>query len=273
MINLEAYFEYNEGDPKAGIVTITPELALAMLGYNENNRAQRGRAIADLARDLLESNWRLNGETIKVSKTGRLLDGQHRIGSIILSDVPMRTFVVIGLEDEDQDTMDSGTKRTTGDMFKLHGEKDVNVLAAIVRRLWSWDRGDRRLGSNPVPTKSESADFLAEHPEVRESVRVAGRVYTAFPYLSKTAVGVAHHLISQVDAEQAQWFFDKLASGAIEDENHPIVTTRNRMIRDNDVRDMFTSLVLIMRAWNSMRAGTSLKKIPVVPGRPIPEPK
>jgi hypothetical protein len=202
-----------------------------------------------------------------------VLDGQHRLRCIILGDEAMRTFVVTGLEEESQDTMDSGIKRSTGDMFKLNGEKDVNVLSAIVRRCWLWDRGDRKLSSHPVPTKSESAAFLDEHPEIREVARLANRVYSAFPNVSKTAVGIAYYLIHPLDEVQADWFFARLADGAVSDAEHPIVTLRNRMIKDDDTRDMFTSLVLIIRAWNSMREGTSLKKIPIRSGNPIPEPK
>ncbi len=274
MINIEALFEHSAGDPKAGIVTITPELAgLLLEKHNDNNRNQRGRAVADMVRDLVEGDWALNGETIKISKTGRVLDGQHRLLAILLGDKPMRTFVIIGLDDEAQDTMDSGIKRTTGDVLKLHGEKDVNVLAAIIRRLWLWQRGDRKLASNPVPTKTETSDFLEANPGIRESVRVAGRVYSNFPHLSKTAVGVAHFLTDQVDAEKAEWFFERLADGAVDDPSHPVVTLRNRMIKDNTVQDMFSSLTLIMRAWNATREGASLKKIPVVPGKDIPDPK
>lgn len=45
-------------------------------------------------------NWKANGEAIKFSSTGRLLDGQHRLRACVKEQVPFTTLVIRGLEDE-----------------------------------------------------------------------------------------------------------------------------------------------------------------------------
>lgn len=107
----------------AKVETITPEIAKTMLGENVNNRRISRDNVNLFAREIRNGEWRFNGEAIKFGKDGRLLDGQHRLLAVIAADKPLTTLVIRGLEDETQQTMDSGKTRTLGDVLTLRGEK------------------------------------------------------------------------------------------------------------------------------------------------------
>lgn len=99
----------------AKVETITPEIAKTMLGENVNNRRISRDNVNLFAREIRNGEWRFNGEAIKFSKDGRLLDDQHRLLAVIAADKPLTTLVIRGLEDETQQTMDSGKTRTRRD--------------------------------------------------------------------------------------------------------------------------------------------------------------
>ena len=103
----------------AKVETITPEIAKTMLGENVNNRRISRDNVNLFAREIRNGEWRFNGEAIKFGKDGRLLDGQHRLLAVIAADKPLTTLVIRGLEDETQQTMDSGKTRTLGDVPPL----------------------------------------------------------------------------------------------------------------------------------------------------------
>lgn len=117
----------------AKVETITPDIAKTMLGENVNNRRISRDNVNMFAREMRNGEWRFNGEAIKFGKDGCLLDGQHRLLAVIAADKPLTTLVIRGLEDETQQTMDSGKTRTLGDVLTLRGEKNSTQLASLAR--------------------------------------------------------------------------------------------------------------------------------------------
>ncbi|MEH7879332.1 hypothetical protein V7799_17715 [Rhizobium laguerreae] len=64
---------------KVKAVMVTPEMAENILAARGPNRNVSASVINKYARDMLAGRWQLNGQTIKISKDGQLLDGQHRL--------------------------------------------------------------------------------------------------------------------------------------------------------------------------------------------------
>ena len=72
---------------KARMCALTPELATKLLARNTHNRTISSSRIRQYAADMAAGNWAFNGEAIKVSEGGQILDGQHRLRAVIESDV------------------------------------------------------------------------------------------------------------------------------------------------------------------------------------------
>jgi hypothetical protein len=114
--------------PEVKVVNFTPALAEAILNNNRLNRPLREGRVEKYARDMAAGRWRMNAETIKLTREGDLLDGQHRMFAVIeavnlmpkgksLPPIPM--MVVEGLDAEVMPTIDTGAARTFADVLTI----------------------------------------------------------------------------------------------------------------------------------------------------------
>lgn len=263
--------------PRTEIVAVTPMLAKKWLATNSRNRNLRQRAVADYARDMAAGAWTFNGEAIKFSVTGRLLDGQHRLAAVAESGTTVQMLLIWDLPDEAQETMDTGRKRLPADMFSLRGETNAAIVASVLRRIWLWEIGDYRCTGNIAPTVSECADLLAKHPdEIRRAVEIAARVRKQFKQMPQSAVGLTHYLFNRLDPETAPWFFARLGDGADLHLGHPVLTLRTRVINDRAdhmrIPD-YQYVAYLIRAWNAVRDCRDLDRIIQPADAPMPMPK
>src|SRR5690242_8106902 len=108
-------------------VKITPKLATEILDKHEKLVQSRGletlnRTINDslvqkYATDMRNGKWELNGETIKIAETGRVLDGQHRLWAASNHEVSFESLIVSGLDEESFYTIDIGRSRKPSDFL------------------------------------------------------------------------------------------------------------------------------------------------------------
>lgn len=257
---------------KSEMVRVTPTRAKQMLNKNLRNRNLREATVAQYARDMAAGNWPFNGESIKFAEDGTLLDGQHRLAAIVRSNVPVLMLVITGLPQSAQETVDVGRKRTASDTLLLRGETKSPVLGAILRRAVLWDRGDRKFRDST--SIAELSDMLEKYPEIRRSAEIAARTHYAFRYLPTSSLGLSHHLITRVAPDEAPWFFQRISDGAELPVGHPVLTLRDRAMRDvdqgrraNDVR----AVAYIARAWNAVRRGENLSRLVHPADVPIPD--
>ena len=118
------------------IETITPEIAQVWLEKNTNNRTIRQMVVDRYADEMCSGAWKLNAETIKFSRDGTLLDGQHRLWAVVESKVTIQSFVARGISADALQTIDSvyaWIKRGRG-------------MAALSRTEWAF-----ALGAWPQP--------------------------------------------------------------------------------------------------------------------------
>lgn len=266
----------SEDGPTAVVVDVTPHLARTWLRNNTRNRKLRERAVADYARDMAAGHWNLNGEAIKFATDGTVLDGQHRLRAVIEADTTVQMLVVVGLDPAAQETMDTGRKRTTGDVMGLRGEANAHTLAAVLRRVWAWQNGDYRFGGSYSATNRECAELLAQHPEIRRSTEIAVRTRAAFPHIPQSVLGTAHYLFSALAVDEAAWFFQRIADGAELSLGHPVLALRARVTSERlDSVRMPESrhMAYLVRTWNAVREGRSLDRLVHPPNSAMPMPK
>jgi hypothetical protein len=246
------------------ITTITPAEAEALLKANTRNRNISERAVNDLARAMTNGEWTLNGEAVKIAEDGTVLDGQHRLEGCVKSGVAIEVLLVTGLPVQAQDTMDLGRKRTTADAWKIHGETNVNVLAAVARKAWMWDMGNIKFTPHNAPTPGELRQYLEDNSSLRRSAEIGTRVNGHFRPASATVTGVAHHLFHRIDPGVAAEFFAQLETGAKLDIGYPVLTLRDRLMRDRASMKkppFYVNVAYFIRSWNAVREGRELSTI------------
>lgn len=262
--------------------TIAPETAERMLGRNTNNRSVSRRQVDLFARDMKRGAWKVNGEAIKFSRTGRLLDGQHRLLACVKSGRPFTTLVIRGLPDEVQQTMDSGKTRTLGNVLQLRGETQSTPLAAMTRAVYVADQlGLEAAAQNDLhPTNGELVEFLETTPQLRTLLSAAqsfnGRSNGLLP---PSMFAALWWTLAHVDTGDANRFFEHLATGADLEQGSPILALRAALF-DMKTRGSRANragrrriAVLTVKAWNKWRAGKTVKHLRYGGDERFPEPR
>lgn len=258
------------------VVNITPELAHDWLGFNTHNRNVRQRVVLAYAADMIEGNWRWNGESIKFANDGTLLDGQHRLAAVAEAGKTIPMLVIRGLENEAQETVDGGAKRRFGDVLKLRGEQSPLLLAAIARRITLWDFGGAWMeGKGYSPTNAQMLQTLEKYPWIRDLTNPSAMVATHCG-LPGSIIGFGWWLFSQLDStgSDVDFFFARLADGQGLIKGDPIYELRRAVENSRTVRgqrsERFLTAILI-KAWNAYRAGNKVGLLTFRPGGAKPE--
>lgn len=252
--------------PRVERVNMTQDLAEQLRSLNIHNRNLRERIVRAYARDMLRGEWIETGDTIKVSNTNKLIDGQHRLEAFLLASqervnlvIPM--WIAWDLDEASQDATDAGIKRLLADQLKLRGKSHPHVLASILRVCHAWTLGERRgLGNVGSATTSTLLDFLRKHPELEEIAREANFDATRCA-LTASVLGLTHWVLSDIDADDAEAFFEKLTSDSGLVKGDPIFELRKAATRtrDSDYRRSQAKLAaLTIKAWNMWRQGQTL---------------
>lgn len=150
------------------IVNITPEMARVMLEKNIRiNRNVGERTVRIIANAIKRGEWRLNGDTIKISDRGNLLDGQHRLHACIKADMPIITFVAYGIDESTYPLQNISHPQGFHDLLKMDGVTNSKQSAAIVNRYFALKGNlESKHGNQALLTNVALLNFYDEHNAV-----------------------------------------------------------------------------------------------------------
>lgn len=263
---------------KTDVVTITPRLAKQLLHQNTGNRRVANTNLQKIKTAMARDEWVFNGEAIKISKSGKILDGQHRLIAAAETGTTFQTLIVYGLNDTTQDSMDTGKARTIADILTIRGYKNASSLAAItvaIIRSEQWGiRAATINGANAYTvTPPQAVDRIEQEPSLTEIHRaVAPATKIGLP--ARTG-GLLFYKLSEINCDDAQDFFFKLTSGEGLNRGNPVLTLRNLLIAlkaERGQKDQTYIAALVIKAWNKYRNGQDLFTLRFVPGGAKPEP-
>lgn len=251
---------------KVETTDITPAMAAQMLLHNKSNRPIQPRTVDQYVRDMMNGDWDVNGETVKVALDGTLIDGQHRLTAAVKAGYTLRDVVLVrDLPMSVQKTVDGGARRTWAQDLRIAGVSNPGVLVSIVQRAWLWDSGDVKFTGTVRPTRKELDAYREQHASaLNRASEIATRTRTAFRPSTPSAVGTAHLITSRINLGDAAEFFSLFSSGAGLVEGDAILALRNRMtnhyadrVRTTD----YTRIMMILRAWNAFRSGEKMSRL------------
>jgi hypothetical protein len=249
--------------PFSEVVMLTPVLASLLLKRNENNRNLRRSNSESIRDDILSGRWHFNGESIVVSDTGVLLDGQHRCSAVMLTGHGIQVSLVFGAKEESRFTIDIGSPKSAANFLHMKGYKDTNNLAAMIGLVVQYQKmGDIPRGYTR-PTKTEVVQSADEMRGVQASLdfvsscRVLG---------SRSIMGFVHYVLKKrAGVVAADEFVSKLIDGSGLRKGDPIYHCRERLIAMRAYRaDASERIKLIFRAWNHWRQNETIAKL-IVP--------
>lgn len=213
-------------EPKADIVLIDPDFAQELLKRNTMNRKISMAHVKNITHDMENSDFNFNGDAIRVSTDGVLLDGQQRLTSIISSGKTIPTVFVRGLDKEAMDTIDSGRKRKHSDRLAIRGISNASAVSAVLSNLV---RLGKRYEGWGVITHKQLDNVLELHPRVIDSVSVTRK---AFRNIENILAAIHYIGVYNNDAETANAFVQVFRDGQSTYDGDAAVFARNYMIDD-----------------------------------------
>lgn len=245
---------------KAELEFITPALARQLLDQNPKNRNLSESAVRRFADDMRNGRWLNNGQTIVISESGGLLDGQHRCAAVLASQVTIPAFVVRGAPDTVFSTIDTGRARTVADLLHIAGYKNTTQLQSAA----SFARGYAAGASvGYQSTKAAVFDFVKAHPYLVDAVHAAAGA-KRFARSPLMAVMFLANEGRKYDFEVSQ-FIDGVSHGDNLAKGDPRHTVREWYLGRSGRRDQVVPSRIVFaataRAWSAWAKGEALSAI------------
>lgn len=265
-----------ESKPQGKVTTevITPDVAAALLEKNTRNfrKLSEGRA-RQLAEVMSRGHFKFNGTSVvSIRDDGSIRDGQTRLRASVISGTPFRTLVYRGPVEEEAD-IDTGSKRTAGQVLQYHNVSNANSVAAAVKAfmaIFEKKTVSHLSYSAPIAT-SEVKEWHDGHPQMDDSVRKAAESPTG---LYQALVAAIHYAGMGLDQAHTEWWIKGLTTGEGLSENDPVLRLRNRFLNSSKrvMMSRIEQAALLIKSWNLSREGKAVKALQWRGSGPNPEP-
>lgn len=224
---------------EAKVQIITPELAKKYLERNYNNyRRASSSTVTAYAEDMQNGSWELNGESIKFSENGSLIDGQHRLMAVVKAGVGVPMLVVTGVKDGTT-LCDVGKGRTLSQIAVSNklpfSSSNASVLGAV-SLLYS-------LAGNTVVPKNLVLEQVKANTDLwGESYRVTTVGSSSKRIAKKSTIILAAYVLLRkgVSARDLETFFHVVNSGFPVSglECSPAIVLRNYLLSSKYAADV-----------------------------------
>lgn len=149
-------------------VNITPEVAAGFLGSSDGNRGIREKTkLQAYIHDMKSGRWVYNGDAIRFTHDGVLIDGHHRLTACVRSGHSFEADIAY-VEKDAVKTIDKGALRSDGDSLVMdygYDKKTAGVIAASVKQIVSHDHG-----TSKWPTPQGTLMHLFTYQKINEWV-------------------------------------------------------------------------------------------------------
>lgn len=257
---------------------ISPEYASELLELNTRNRTLDERLVKNFTKKQKKKHWMFNGDTIRISEKVKqedgsmkevLMDGQHRLQSIVESGIPQFALIIRGLDEKTFSTMDDGRKRNASDILSIKKFTEPTKKAGIVKTVLLFSNGYLRSTKgggdrSATPGNLEILEFTTEHnTKIDESIKIANEVKESFNYLNSKVLSSMFFIFSKHGKAEAKEFFEEIKLGK-KSTSSVVRLFCAELIKDanRDVKLPYnTILAYLIKTWNAFKSGEELEKL------------
>ena len=255
---------------------ITPAKAQEYLTKNINNRRVREVMVNIYADQMKKGLWRLSNDAICFTKSGDLINGQHRMMAVCQSGIACQFNVSRGYSEADIMVMDNGVARSAGDILHLQGVDNANTMSGIIKRRMILSRHHTAVNSgvnngvnstNSKILNSAVNDEYYAHTELyKEITKFSKTVYNKLRVLVTSEYGgIAAHLILDLNhsIEETKNFWYEFC-GLEPETNSVIAILRSKLMNDKLSKAKMSAVMkqkLIIKTWNAYITGKSIKQL------------
>ena len=259
------------------LMEVTPDIAQDLLNNQVVNREISKTQVKRFKSAHSGGYWCFLGDPLRIANTGKLMDGQHKLVSLIEADRSEEFLIIEGQPESIFDLIDQNRTKQLKDILKNAGATDPNAQSGIVSMLW-------KLKYNPI---NSSRYGLATNPSLREarlfwqslggddtfhSIKVFGALAKREVRLSQTVAGTMRYITDLDNAEKSQRFWASLIEGTNFDGrddpaqrlwkflNLEAVKRENTRGANSRRFDDDEALAWVYFAWSNYKAGARLRK-------------
>jgi hypothetical protein len=220
----------------------------------------------------MEANtFRYQGDTIRFTKSGRMIDGQHRLIACVMTQRPFWAIIVTGLDEDVSRTIDTGKIRTLSNVLDLNeGQSTLNTnYASITQALMQYELQGLQgiLTNNVTVTKDQLYSLFKEQESEIITATNYTRRATGVKLLTAKMEGFFYVLFHRADHVKAKEFFDGLNDGIGLTADSPVRNLRDRLINANAAKLKAHLLSnreivgIVVKAWNAFMTNTPVKSL------------
>lgn len=244
-------------------IMLTPARAAELLEHNKVNRPISDSHVQRLERQILMGKWRFNGDTIKISSDGDVLDGQHRLWAVMGAKKPIDTIVVTGIQREAFATIDTLRKPRSGaDVLALNGaDRYRNIAASALQWLIRYQRGvidTFRDPKNRVENSDIEESFKA-HPGIAQAVE---RCMALRNMVNPAIIAFLYYVLTNKDEGLAERLVETLENPAGVPVSDPFFKFRSYLTMSRQrQRVPVVTIALAIKAINAAHAGEKVQTL------------
>ena len=250
-------------------LVITPNMAQSFLDNdNFGNRNIRKDRVDLYKKLILEDQWEYNGASIKFSKDGKLLDGQHRLTAVVKANKSITSLVVFGLEEKTKHTIDAGIVQNLSDSLRKESYENARSLSPVLKMIDNYEK------KKPVTRKTLLSNFyilelVERHPLLPETIKKSKKYAQKIKSVKSSIVNFLYYIFYKINDKETEYFFNSLATGANLSEESPILHLRNRIGVESSQKKVFKNskekddyqIKIIIKAWNFKRQCRTCKQL------------
>ncbi len=255
------------GEQRIVSTFVTPDMAIEALAANTNNRKVMPRRVALLVAEIESSRWVETGNTIKFSREGELIDGQHRLHAIVKSGIGLRLNVALGLEPETKPIVDAIQPRKTSENIHIAGYANSTTLGSLTRLAIPYFRGDNPFSYRGTRSFAfgEIRDWIEENSDCHQAATSAISLKQIMPV---SVAAFCLLVFRRRDAVLAEEWRQKMQTGAglVDGSTWHLLRRRleaDRMSRKKESPEQTCAVCFL--AWNARRKGRELGVIRYIP--------
>lgn len=259
-------------------ITLTPELAKELLKKNKNNRKLNKAHVNRLSDEMSQGNWSYTGDAIKISSADLLVDGQHRLEAVIDSGVSIDIELITGVNTDSFSKIDSGLKRTAGQVVQMGGIKNPNNVAAIAKIMLNIkDNGGLNRKFSVTPKRYSNCLISNEAASICHDIEASGIITKMRREKINTPTQAAMFwLYTNNDKELVARFVDHISNGLFTSQDDPCKRLKDKLIDMRGSTSMTfatTAMALTFKAWNAFICGAKVKRLSYSLDQDFPMPK
>lgn len=245
-------------------VLLTPDMATSLLEHNQLNRPVKDQHVKRIADQIVRGKWRFNGDTIKVSDDGGILDGQHRLWAVIESKTPVETIIIRGIAREAFATIDTvRAPRSGGDTLSLLGvARHRNIVSGALSWYIRYRRGVLETYRAPQ-NRVENSDIETAFDQNRNIVKAVEQAMRVRRLANPSVLSFVYYVAANRNPALAARMIAVLENPAGVSVNDAFFLLRSHFASGYDPkkRDPVQSIALAFKALNAAHIGAELKRL------------